>query len=159
MLLKRRKRKIVENAQEYLEAGEQIRALVMTQTGQTAGATGRRAAAGAIRPGRAIRDVGAAKRQIDEDRAPGIDPAKADEATRFGRVHALAVTDSNVYSFSIPAWTGIAGVREKESLAEARLELDGKVIRFAGVEYHVLGAAGRDARAVAEWVAGAGAGS
>jgi len=89
MLLKWRKKKIAENAREHLEPGEEIRAMVMTQTGQTAMGTAvagqRHGAAGA-----AGGEFQAGREQAEAGQVSGGAAARADEKTALGRVHALA---------------------------------------------------------------------
>ena len=120
--------------------------MVMTQTGQTAMGT----AVAAERDSAAGTAAGEYRAGKDPAQVSGEAAAQADEQTSLGRVHAIAVTDSNVYSFFVPGFTGIAGVREKLPLAQADLRLEGNEIHLAGVVYNVLFLAGKDAKAVAE---------
>ena len=151
-LLDWRKRKLMASAAEHLEPGEEIRAMVVTQTGQSAmkSATG----AAVMRPSlsQGAREYAASQATGDRMRAgEAADDLDLDK----GAVHAIVVTDLHVYSFFVPGFGDIAGTRQKLPLATAAAELDGKVLRVGGVEYHGLLFAGKDARAVAEHALGA----
>jgi hypothetical protein len=120
-LLEKRKRSIAENAAEHMEPGETIERMVMTQTGESAAATGASGAGG--------------------------------HGGTSGVVHALAATDRNVYAFLIPGLTSVAGAAIKAPLSEAELSMEGKrKVSFNGVTFHVLFFAGKDARALVEYV-------
>jgi hypothetical protein len=68
-------------------------------------------------------------------------------------VHALAATDRNVYAFVIPGLTSVAGAAIKEPLATAQISMDGKrKVVLNGTTFHVLFFAGKDARALVEYV-------
>jgi hypothetical protein len=68
-------------------------------------------------------------------------------------VHALAATEKNLYAFQIPVFTGIGAVAAKVPLTDADLSADGRrKLVLDGVIYHVLFFAGRDARALLEYV-------
>ena len=132
-LLDKRKRKIAENAAEFLEPGESIQAMVMTQTGESAGALATKVASHNAR----IEATGVA----------------VGAPTTIAAVHALAATERNVYAFSIPALTSVGGVALKAPIGEADIALHGKKkVVFAGVEFHVLFFANKDARALLDFV-------
>jgi hypothetical protein len=115
-----RKRKIAKNAESLLEPGESIQRMAMTQTGESAAATGAAASSG-----------------------------QGTSAV----VHALAATEKNLYAFQIPVFTGIGAVAAKVPLAKANLKADGKrKLVLDGVTFHVLFFAGRDARALLDYV-------
>jgi hypothetical protein len=68
-------------------------------------------------------------------------------------VHAIAATDRNVYAFVIPGLTSVAGAAIKAPLGEAQIGMDGKrKIVLNGTTFHVLFMAGKDARALVEYV-------
>ena len=123
-LLSSRKRKIASNAAEYLEPGEEVREIVMTQTGATAMESG--LAGGAIASGEGVAAVP-------------------------GHVHALVATDRHVYALSVPTWTGIDRVVIKQPLQQTDLRLDGKEIHLGGLVFNVLFFAGGDARRLVEF--------
>jgi hypothetical protein len=121
-LLDKRKRSIAENAAEHMEPGEQVQAMVMTQTGESAAETGASGAGGG----------GAGTAAV---------------------VHALAATDRNVYAFVIPGLTSVAGAAIKVPLAEADISMDGKrKVVLNGTTFNVLFFAGKDAKALVEYV-------
>lgn len=120
-LLDKRKRSIAENAAEFMEPGEEVQRMVMTQTGESAAETG----------------------------AAGSEGYGSTSAV----VHALAATDRNVYAFVIPALTSVAGAAIKAPLAEAEISMDGKrKVVLNGTTFHVLFFAGKDAKALVEYV-------
>jgi hypothetical protein len=91
--------------------------------------------------------------QTGESAAETGASAGAGTASGRARVHALAATERNLYVFYIPVLTGIGGVAAKVPLSSANLHADGKrKLILGGVTYHVLFFAGRDARALLEYV-------
>lgn len=79
--------------------------------------------------------------------------AASTTGTTSAVVHALAATEKNLYAFQIPVLTGIGEVAAKAPLSKADLRADGRrKLVFEGVTYHVLFFAGRDARALLEYV-------
>jgi hypothetical protein len=91
--------------------------------------------------------------QTGESAAETGASAGAGTASGRARVHALAATEKNLYAFYIPVLTGIGEVAAKVPLAQADPHADGKrKLVLGGVTYHVLFFAGRDARALLEYV-------
>lgn len=128
-LLAFRKRKITANVAEHLEPGEQVRHIVMTQTGATAMATAM---------------VGGSAASGDRVTAGGV-----------GKVHAIVATDRHVYALYVPVWTKVRQVAVKQPIGQNDLRLEGKELRLGGYLFNVLFFANKDARRLADFAAAA----
>ncbi len=128
-LLAFRKRKITANAAEHLEPGEQVRHIVMTQTGATAMDTAM--VGGAVASG------------------------QSGTTGSAGQVHAVLVTDRHVYALYVPVWTKVRQVAVKQPIRQNDLRLEGKELRLGGQVFNVLFFGNKDARRLADFAAAA----
>ena len=108
-----------------------------------------------MEPGEAVQRM--VMTQTGESAAETGAAASGRTGTTSAVVHALAATDRNVYAFVVPGLTSVAGAAIKTPLAEADLSMDGKrKVVLNGTTFHVLFFAGKDAKALVEYVEAAG---